>query len=164
MNVRRRSLALAVALCAVGAAAAWFAATRTWDETVIHRAAPLPPSTTGETGNQAMPGLAALAVVGLAGAGAVLATRGVGRRLVGVLLMLVGLGLAGAGIVGVGAARTWWPVLCAAGGLLVLAGGLFTVVRGQRWPHMGTRYDRRPSTREPDAWTALDRGEDPTLR
>lgn len=164
MNGHRRALALAVALCAVGSAVAWFAATRTWNETVTHRVAPLPPSTAAQTGDQVMPGLAALAVVGLAGAGAILATRGLARRLVGVLLMLVGLGLAGAGLVGAGAAQTWWPVLCAAGGLFVLAGGLFTVARGQRWPHMGSRYDRRPSTREPDAWTALDRGEDPTLR
>lgn len=76
--------------------------------------------------------------------------------------------------------RTGWPVGYALGALLVVAAGGLTVLRGARWPGMSSRYDapsRRPGTRggtrvpagsggrsELDPWTALDRGEDPTLR
>jgi hypothetical protein len=160
----RRALSVAVGLCVLGSALAWFAATRTWNEILTHRVAPLPPATQTQTGGEVLPGLPALAVVGLAGAGAVLATRGLVRRLVGVLLMLAGLGLAGGGLVGLGEADTAWPVLCAAAGLLVMAGGLYTVARGQYWPHMGTRYERSAPAARTEPWEALDRGEDPTLR
>lgn len=76
--------------------------------------------------------------------------------------------------------RTGWPVGYAFGALLVVAAGGLTVLRGARWPGLSSRYDapgRRPATRggarvpagsggrpEVDAWTALDRGEDPTVR
>jgi hypothetical protein len=159
----RRGLGIAVAACMLGSALAWFAATRTW-ETVVTDAGPVGG---GErTGAAVFPGLSALALVGLAGAGALVATRGLGRRVVGVLLALAGLALTGAGLIGLGHAQTAWPVLCAAGGLLVIAGGLATVARGHRWPGMGTRYERAARTRREgprDAWDALDRGEDPTV-
>jgi tryptophan-associated transmembrane protein len=153
----RRALPATVALCLAGSALAWFAATRTW------QAADGSPV---RTGADVFPGLSAVALVGLAGAGAVLATRRLGRRLVGVLVALVGLTLGGAGVVGLGRADNAWPLLCAAGGLLVIVGGLATVARGHRWPGMGTRYDRAARTEREgprDAWEALDRGEDPTL-
>jgi uncharacterized membrane protein (TIGR02234 family) len=70
-----------------------------------------------------------------------------------------------------------WPVLAVIGGVLGVAAGLLAVVRGRRWPAMGRRYERagaaapvsgRPAPgvsdeqRAQSAWTALDRGEDPT--
>jgi uncharacterized membrane protein (TIGR02234 family) len=66
-----------------------------------------------------------------------------------------------------------WPVLAAAGGVLGALAGLTTAVRGRRWPAMGRRYERAgaspagPSAetgeqRAHAAWTALDRGNDPT--
>jgi hypothetical protein len=63
--------------------------------------------------------------------------------------------------------NAWWiPSL--AGGVLLAAAGLLTVVRGRRWPGMSARYDR-PGTAPPPAgddpasmWKALDRGDDPT--
>jgi uncharacterized membrane protein (TIGR02234 family) len=66
-----------------------------------------------------------------------------------------------------------WPVLAVAGGVLGVLSGLATVVRGRHWPAMGGRYERpggaaaRSPAQSVDqrahaAWTALDRGEDPT--
>jgi uncharacterized membrane protein (TIGR02234 family) len=70
-----------------------------------------------------------------------------------------------------------WPVVAVVGGVLGLAAGLLAAVRGPRWPAMGRRYERRGGTaavpsrpapeagdeqRAQSAWTALDRGEDPT--
>ena len=69
-----------------------------------------------------------------------------------------------------------WPVVAVVGGVLGALAGLLTVVRGRRWPAMGRRYERagaedtgaRPTAAVPEeqraaaAWTALDRGDDPT--
>lgn len=183
----RRALTYAVLLCLLGAGLAVFAATRTWGVELTPRPAPLPPIRTVRTGGDLLPWLPALALVGLAAAGAVLATRGLGRRLVGVLLTLVGAGLvAGGGYGGFGPASdeisVGWPVLCAVGGLLATAAGVVTAVRGAGWPVMGARYERAgrgggqttvgPAPEAPGrvegrrttaAWDALDRGEDPTV-
>jgi hypothetical protein len=170
----RRRLAYAILLCVAGAALALYAATRTWTVEVTARPAPLPDLRTAHDGPS---WLAPIAVVGLAAAGAVLATRGRVRRAVGVLLMLIGAGVAIGGGTGLADGRPW-PALCLVGGLAVaLAGGL-TAARGHTWPTMGARYERSrdaPSDRpvpaaqngpvaSTQAWDALDRGEDPTLR
>ncbi len=70
-----------------------------------------------------------------------------------------------------------WPVVAVVGSVLGIAAGLLAVVRGRRWPAMGRRYERSAGTafgavpplpaaadeqRAQSAWTALDRGEDPT--
>jgi uncharacterized membrane protein (TIGR02234 family) len=67
-----------------------------------------------------------------------------------------------------------WPVVAVVAGALGIVAGVLTAVRGGRWPAMGRRYERsgNPGDRTPDgvsdeqrasaAWTALDRGEDPT--
>jgi hypothetical protein len=182
----RRQLTYAVLLCLVGAGLAVFAATRTWAVELTARPDPLPDVRVTRTGGELLLWLPALAVVGLAGAGAVLAGRGIGRRLVGALLLLVGLGVAGGGAYGVlglarGGVGPAWPALAALGGLLAAAGGTRTAARGHTWPVMGARYERAGGT-EPDAgrkvgaaggtppgsrrtgefWAALDRGEDPT--
>ena len=177
MNPGRRRLTYAVGLCLAGAGLALFATTRTWAVEFTARPAPLPGLRTSRIGADLVVWLPALALVGLAGAGAVLATRGLLRRLVGALLLAVGvatvggagLALTGSGSVAVGPA---WPLLCLGGGLLTAAGGALTVAGGHRWPTMGARYDRRATRRNGRAgatatavevWDALDRGEDPTL-
>lgn len=190
VNVPRRQLTLAVLLCLAGAGLAVFAATRTWSLTVTLRPAPLPSLRVAHTGGDLLPWLPALAVVGLAGAGAVLATRGLARRLIGALLLLAGVGVAAGGVYGVSAVERGGvgpvsPVLCALGGLLAATGGAYTAARGQRWPGMGARYERPARGRQGPgarggpaglvgggrvqgrsttaAWDALDRGEDPTV-
>ncbi|WP_309246965.1 Trp biosynthesis-associated membrane protein, partial [Streptomyces somaliensis] len=84
----RRSLAAALSLGALGAAAVLLASGRTWTEGRV----------TGVGGTVALEAAggdvtgvpAALAVVGLAALVAVLATRGAGRRVVALLLALSG--------------------------------------------------------------------------
>jgi hypothetical protein len=156
---------IAVLACAAGAGLALFAATRTWAVDVTVRPEPLPPTRTAQTGGDLLPWLPALALVGLAGAGAVIALRGRARQWLGVLLLVVGVVVAAGGGYGLTEA-TGWPLACTAGGLLLAAGGALTAARGRLWPSLGARYERaaRPAGDGPTAaWDALDRGEDPTL-
>jgi hypothetical protein len=151
---RPRELAYAVLLCLAGAGLALFAATRTWTVEVSAQPAPLPALRTARTGGSLLPWLPPLAVVGLAGAGALIATRGVGRRAIGVLLLLLGAGLVaggGYGVVDAAGARVAWPVLCALGGLPLGAGGVITLLRGHRWPGMSARYERAAHPRATQA-------------
>jgi hypothetical protein len=110
------------------------------------------------TGVAALRGVAVLALAGVAG---VVATAGVARRLVGALLAVVGLAQTGFAA-GTGA------VVALAGGVVLLAAGLFVLVREPRLARLGARYaapgDRRV-TADPDraAWEALDEGRDPTI-
>jgi hypothetical protein len=60
-----------------------------------------------------------------------------------------------------------WPLLAAAGGLLLALGGALALLRSRRWPTMSTRYETpaardRPVRPQTDAarWDALDRGDD----
>ncbi|MEU4481392.1 Trp biosynthesis-associated membrane protein [Micromonospora sp. NPDC023966] len=174
----RRELTYAVLLCLAGAGLAFWAVTRTWSVELTARGS-LPPARHARTGAELLPWVSALALVGLAGGGAVLATGGRVRRLLGGLLTLLGLGVAaggGYGLTGSGVSRQW-PALVLVGGLVLVAGALLTLLRGAGWPAMGARYERRAARpAEPaganrpavergtrDAWEALDRGEDPTV-
>jgi hypothetical protein len=169
----RRELTTAVLLCVVGGGLALWAATRDWAVLVTARPAPLPPIREVRSGGDAAPAATAFALVGLAGAAALLAARGLARTGVGVLLVLSGVGIAAGGVsvltggIAGGPAdvrlSAGWPVLCAAGGALVALGGLVAVVRGRRWGAMGRKYDAPSARTAPaDPWEALDRGEDPT--
>ncbi|MET7750027.1 Trp biosynthesis-associated membrane protein [Micromonospora sp. NPDC005367] len=178
----RRELTYAVLLSLAGAGLALWAATRSWSVELTVRPSPLPPERVTRTGTALLPWLPALAVVGLAGGGAVLATRGRVRQFLGGLLALLGLAVAIVGGYGLaagfeGAVSRQWPALCLVGGLLAAAGGLLTALRGRAWPAMGARYERPPrggaapsgpagpvtGRRTTEAWDALDRGEDPTV-
>ncbi|MEU5905683.1 Trp biosynthesis-associated membrane protein [Micromonospora sp. NPDC047467] len=181
----RRQLTYAVLLGLVGAALALWAATRSWSVELTVRPAPLPPVREVRSGAALLPWLPALALVALAGGGAVLATRGWLRRIVGVLLGVLGLAVAVGGGYGLvadldGVVSRQWPALCLLGGLLAAVGGGWTALRGDAWPAMGARYERPTRTvtesesaavappgpmagrRTTEAWDALDRGEDPT--
>ncbi|MEV0149611.1 MULTISPECIES: Trp biosynthesis-associated membrane protein [unclassified Nonomuraea] len=191
---RGRELWRWVALTAAGCALVLFAATRAW---VTVRAGhttgvpggagadPLAPS-----GGDLAPVLTPLALAGLAGVVAALASKGLTRRVVGALLTLCGLGaglatwLAVAGdapqawlrehdaLRGLGS-FTWdvvaaWPALSGIGSALMVAGGVLAAVRGPRWAGMSDRYERTPAAGRPRVsddralWDALDRGDDPT--
>ncbi|MFD2763156.1 Trp biosynthesis-associated membrane protein [Micromonospora eburnea] len=176
----RRELTYAVLLCLAGAGLALWAVTRTWSVELVARG-PLPPVRHARTGADLLPWASALALVGLAGGGAVLATRGRVRRLLGGLLTLVGLAVAAGGGYGLtadlgGGVSRQWPALVLLGGLIAAVGGGFTALRGGGWPAMGARYERSARPPDPagagrpvvergtrDAWEALDRGEDPTV-
>lgn len=118
------------------------------------------------TGGALGPALTPVALAGLAGVVAVLATKGVGRRIIGALLALCG---AGAGVairsaLDAGTVTGWlseqnavhavtapsweiaflWPSVAAAGALLLFAGGVVAIVRGATWAGMSARYERDP--------------------
>lgn len=187
----RRELSIAVGLCLTGAALVLFAAGQPWAVALVDPGPPLPPSRETVTGGAVAPPVPALGLVALAGAAALLATRRVGRQVVGALLLLAGGGTAVLAAAASLDAREALPALTAAGvdpatvtsleptpwsvpaglgGLLVGAAGLLTAARGRSWAALSGRYDapgaaaQRRRRVDPDAadWEALDRGEDPT--
>ena len=190
----RRELGSALAAAAVAGGLALSAGGQSWASVTAVRRPPLPPVTVAVLGSDAAPLVPAAGLVLLAAAVALLAVRGAGRVVVGLLMAVAGgvLGWSGvrvlvggltsaaAAVPGLGGtadttlvvhvARAW-PVLALRGGVLGVAAGLATVLRGRGWPGMGRRYERdagavsAPRTdedRAQAAWQALDRGEDPT--
>jgi uncharacterized membrane protein (TIGR02234 family) len=116
-------------------------------------------------GSDAAPLVPAAGLVLLAAAVALLAVRGLGRVVVGLLMALAGgvlgwsglrvlvggLGSATAALSGLGGPRDTavgvhvaqvWPVLALLAGLLGAAAGVIAVLRGRGWPGMGRRYER----------------------
>jgi hypothetical protein len=162
----RRGFALVVVVCAVASAVVLFGASRTWSHVVTQRPAPFPPLTTKRTGASLEPWLPALAIVTLAGAGALVAVRGRVRVVLGLLLTVAG-GAIG-GLASIPGNSPLWPTVCIVGGLVIALSGMATVRCAANWPSMGARYER-PATRperkpvtQAELWDALDRGEDPT--
>jgi hypothetical protein len=159
----RRGFVVVVVACAVASAVVLFGASRSWSQVVTQRPAPFPPLVTKRTGASLEPWLPALAIVGLAGAGALVALRGRLRAILGVLLILVGVAT-----VVFALRNTLWATVCVAGGLVIAFAGTATVKFQRNWPAMGARYERPPAKpeRKPvtqaELWDALDRGEDPT--
>jgi Tryptophan-associated transmembrane protein (Trp_oprn_chp) len=180
--IGRRGLATAVLACVGGSLLALFAGSRTWAVQVHLQSPPLPPLRVGETGMAELPWLSAVTLVALAGAGALLATRGRLRAVVGIVLLLSGLGVlsaGGYGLAGIAGVRVAWPLLCLPAGALVAGSGAVALRRGRTWPAMGARYERPapvtefgpehdqvqrigPSPSDVAMWDALDRGEDPS--
>jgi tryptophan-associated transmembrane protein len=125
------------------------------------------------------PAATALALVALAGVGLLLLVRGRARTALGLLLLVVGAGVVLVNVrVGKpafgsplgadqsrGLHRSTWFWLTALGGALVAVGGAVITAYGHRWPSSRREYQATPPTaaRPRDPWTALDRGEDPTL-
>ena len=173
---RREFLAaLFVVLC--GALLVLLASLQRWADVVVDVTVSVPPSVYEELeGHAVAPAARALGLVGLAGTVALAATRRVGRRLVGVVLALAGVGTVlaslfwtaetswspGAGDATVPLRITDWSWVSVFGGALLVAGGVWAIARAGSWPTMGERYDRAASPAGSDAWSALDRGEDPT--
>jgi hypothetical protein len=167
----RRELTLAVLACAVGAGLALFAASRTWLVVQTVRASPQPPLVTARSGGSLTPLLPALALVALAAAGGLLATRSWARFGVGVVMALSGVGVAAQAVRTAGSTpgvRVVWPVLCVVGAVLIVAAAALTLRRGRSWPAMGARYERggaseRAAQSSATAmWDAIERGHDPT--
>lgn len=176
-----RGLRAAVLGCLAGAALVLLAAAQVWVTVRLPTPPPLPGRRLALTGAELVPALRPLALLGLAGAAALLATRRWGRAVVGALVTAAGL------LVLVGAVRlvadpagavararpevsapqhvSGWPAAAAAGGLLLALSGGGTVLRSHRWAGLGRRYEPPAAAAAgpaPDPWAALDRGEDPT--
>ncbi len=168
----RRAFTRTLVACLVGAGLTVLAVTRTWSVLLTRRPAPLPPLNVAQTGSSHVGWLVAVALVALAGTGALLATRGRIRTVLGALLVLVGAVIVGGGADGLrfaDGARAVWPLLVIVGGVLVGYAGLRTAREGAGWPAMGAKYERaaqaapsdRPVT-DATMWDDLDRGVDPT--
>jgi hypothetical protein len=85
------------------------------------------------------------------------------RRAIGGLALLVAVWLVADSLDADGAA---WAAVSVIGGILAAAGALLVLVRGGRWPALGSAYEA-PGKKPVHAgaqgvWDALDRGEDPT--
>jgi uncharacterized membrane protein (TIGR02234 family) len=177
----RRELAAAVVGSAAAGGLALSAGGQTWATVTLGRPAPLPPTTEVLTGADLAPLVPAGGLLLLAGAVALLAVRGAGRAVVGLLAALAGGVLLWSGLrtalggvdatAAVGAPppggspatelHAAWPVLAAVAGLLAVAAGLLAVVRSRQWPAMGRRYERAgAATGTPARRTAEDRALD----
>jgi uncharacterized membrane protein (TIGR02234 family) len=195
-STARRELTAAVLASAAAGGLALFAGGQTWATLSAVRPAPLPPVTGVLAGSTHAPLVPAAGLVLLAAAVALLAVRAGGRTALGALMTISGLALAWTAarsltgglqeaaaevpvVVGtpVTEISAFWPATTVVAGVLGALAGLLVVVRGRRWPAMGSRYERgtapgagtpvpaRPPTDEERAqlaWHALDRGEDPT--
>ena len=145
----QRRLGTSVAACLAGSALAIYGATRVWSILVTERPG-LTDLRATSTGAARAPWLIGLALVTLAGTGALLATRGTARRVLGGLLTLAGLGIIAAAItarLGVdpgaaGAGATVWPIACVIGGALIIWSGYTAARHGQSMPAMSSRYER----------------------
>ena len=189
----RRELAFVIVGCLAGAAAVLLAGGATWGRVQLELGEAIPPVTVELSGGDTAPLAVALGLLGLAAAAALVATKGVVRRVVGLVLALAGVAViidtlrAGGRLTALAldtspgaeasaTVSTPWPWLAVAGGLLLVAAGSVTASRGGRWRAMSQRYEAPGSARvapaslpgaaaaDPDAaWRALDRGEDPTV-
>ena len=197
----RRELTLAVLGLALAGGLALSSSSQPWADVTVTRRPPLPPTAEVLTGGQAAPLVGACGLLLLAAAVAVIAVRGPARVALGLLVAVAGGVLGWSGVrgltgrieldldsaVGLSSAQVTsdpvagWPALAVVAGVLGVLAGLLVVLRGNRWPGMGRRYERtgaampqpagpprpaRPETEEDRhqaAWKALDRGDDPTL-
>lgn len=156
----------------LGSAGALLIATRTWQTVTTPRPAPLHDDVLPVSGRTLDAAPTAIALVALAGVVAVLATRGVVRRVVGGVLALAGGALLWRAIASAGAlssrrarelvseqhrtvdvsgavphvqTHAIWPVLTFVCGVLVLASGALIAWRGHRWRAMSSRYEALPA-------------------
>jgi uncharacterized membrane protein (TIGR02234 family) len=183
---RRRSPAGAVIGCAVGGLVIVLASGRRWAHATLHNVAGQGSASLSATGHVVAPSLPAIGIALLALAAAILASKRLLRRIVGVIIALLA-GTAvyvaiaarghassalksrevGAQGLAVHASANGWWLVAALGGVIAFLAGVVTVWRAGEWSAMGAKYDApsapRP-TQDPTvvAWDALDRGEDPT--
>lgn len=176
-DVQRRGRALGVACLGLAGAAAllWGASAVVWYRGAAtgHPAAATAGATGGGTdGATAMPSLTGVALLALAGIAAAVATSGWIRRALACLLGVAGAAVAVFAVVDLLAPPapgvTGAPLLAVAGGVALVAVGVFVLLREPRMARLGTRYaaaGARPTMADPDraAWVALDEGRDPTV-
>jgi uncharacterized membrane protein (TIGR02234 family) len=172
----RAQFALALLLDLAGAALALLVSARTWQTIATARPRPLADAVLHVSGRTLSSATTALGLVALAGVVAVLATRGLARRAVGVVLAAAGIGVIWTSFGGLHRVSTsraralleskrtgldlyssihasvdgQWAVLSAVGGALVLGAGVLIAVAGHRWVAMSAKYDA-PAGRPPSS-------------
>lgn len=136
------------------------------------------------TGSSLFPAANACALLALAGIAGLIATRTLGRRITGMLMLGAGAVAMSSGIyfaasgealaaeavvargsmdwTGLTLAAWWFPASLA--GLGVLLAGAVTTVHGHSWPTLGSRYERGSTVGRAAAspWDAMESGVDPT--
>lgn len=180
--MRRHALfAVALVLDLLGSGAALLVASHTWQTITAERASPFPSITKHVNGRTIDAAPTALALVALAGVVAVLATRGLVRRVVGGVIAVAGAGLIWRAIESGDAVSSdrardllgWpltaccfpspsprveapvvWPVLTAVCGVLIIVSGALIAWRGHRWQGMSARYETPPTQESDPAKTA----------
>jgi uncharacterized membrane protein (TIGR02234 family) len=164
-----RVFGLAMVLEVIGGAAVLLISGRDWQTLFVARPRPLADVVVAASGRTLDPAATGLAVVALAGVVAVLATRGLGRRIVGAVVVLSGAGIcwraatgfgavsasraralvaaAGSGV-GIGdssptrvSVHPGWPVAEIAFGVLIVVAGVLVLARGAAWSTMSARYE-----------------------
>lgn len=160
----------------VGAAAVLLLSTRVWQTVTTARPRPFADDVVGLSGRTVDGAITALALVALAGVVAVIATKGVVRRVIGALVAAAGIALLwriAAAMSPVGDVRAralvvakhpqvtgtphvvthpGWAVLSLVAAVLVVAAGAATAYRGARWAGLSARHERpgRPSRHSVD--------------
>jgi uncharacterized membrane protein (TIGR02234 family) len=165
----RTRYALALVLVLLAGAGALLVSGRAWQTIVAARPRPFADEVVDVSGRTLEPAVAALGLVALAGVVAVLATRGVGRRVVGVLLAVAAVAMGWrsvAGLQAVSAARArslvtdartaagldptrsphvtvhvLWPVISLVCAVALLAAGVAVASWGHRWAGLSGRYE-----------------------
>ena len=167
---RHLEYAFALVLDLVAAGSALLIGGRTWQTITTPRGQGRPDDVLDVSGRTLDSAATALTLVALAGVVAVLATRGLLRRVIGGVIALAGAGLVwraveSFGAVGTGRAQRLvldrhrtvggtslaprvevhgvWPTLLLVCGVLVLVAGALVAWRGQRLSAMSTRYENR---------------------
>jgi uncharacterized membrane protein (TIGR02234 family) len=178
----RRGLGIAVTGCVLGGAVALFAVGRVWLHYTVPRNG-LADLRATATGHATAGAAGTLALVVLAGVVVLPATRGLGRRVAGVLIALAGLGIGYVAVLTIASTTdqldapdastytdgraTAWPWIALVAGVVAIATGVFAALASGGWPAMGRRYEpggaakQRPAT-ETSIWDRLDEGDDPT--
>jgi uncharacterized membrane protein (TIGR02234 family) len=170
----RVAYAAALVLDLLGGGIALLVSTRGWQTVLTHRPPPLGDTVLTVSGRTIDSASTALAVVALAGVVAVLATRGVARRVIGMVLAVAGVAMIWRSLAATTELSTRraqalvaarhpgiplisgthvtvhpvWPILSAISGALVVAGGAALAVRGHRWANMSAKYEAPDASRD----------------
>lgn len=166
----RRELGLAVGGAVLAGALALVSGAQAWATVTADRRSPLPPVQAVVSGSDVAPLVPAAGLVLLAAAVALLAVRGVGRLVVGLLVAVAGGALAWSAVRALAGAvdraarelpgldrvtssevAVGWPVLCLVASLVAVAAGLLVVLRGRSWPGMGRKYERSAVANAPSS-------------
>ena len=171
----RAEFAGALLAQALGAAVVLLVATRDWQTLTTPRSRPFADVVLAVSGRTIDAAPTAFALVALAGVVAVLATKGVVRRVIGALVSLSGAAIgwrcaSASAALGPARARELavardpritttealgvqvhtqpvWGGLAVLGGVLILSAGLAIMLRGGRWAGMSVRYERGAESR-----------------
>jgi uncharacterized membrane protein (TIGR02234 family) len=176
----RVQFVLALVLDVLGTAGVLLIGTREWQTVVTVRGTQFLDDTLAVSGRTVDSAPTAMALVALAGAVAVIATRGVARRVVGAVIALAGAGIVWRAVAAMSAlspsrarelvrdkhpsvtstsvphvsTHDAWAVLTLGCALLVIVAGVLVAAYGGRWTSMSARYESPAVQADPEAIAA----------